>query len=322
MTHIAWVPQELARAARGDARGAGRAHPSRTILLVPEPDAGATAIDASVYRVECFDLRSETDHVCTEVVELHLRGDRAEAPASIVEPLLISDLPVFLRWRGSPPWRSPRARADRARRRPADRRLDRVGRPARRLRGARRGSSTGRAVSDIAWAARSAGAPCSRRCGRESPTSRRSASRAPPRRRSCSPAGCARGSAGRSRSSTSRPSGSGRSRSTASRRRPARRPADPSELLSDELERFSRDPIYEAAVAATCASPKPTTLKVGFVDHELRRRPTSPSAARRSAATSRSRGRGSTTCPGVSGSTYEVGASGRRALPPGSGLNG
>jgi glucose-6-phosphate dehydrogenase assembly protein OpcA len=36
-----------------------------------------------------------------------LHGPRAKAPASIVEPLLISDLPVFLRWRGEPPWHSP-----------------------------------------------------------------------------------------------------------------------------------------------------------------------------------------------------------------------
>ena len=32
---------------------------------------------------------------------------RAKAPASIVEPLLISDLPVFLRWRGEPSWDAP-----------------------------------------------------------------------------------------------------------------------------------------------------------------------------------------------------------------------
>ncbi len=43
----------------------------------------------------------------TETVELTLRGDRAKAPASVVEQLLISDLPVFLRWRGEPPWRHP-----------------------------------------------------------------------------------------------------------------------------------------------------------------------------------------------------------------------
>ena len=39
-----------------------------------------------------------------EVIELSLRGDRSLAPASIVLPLAISDLPVFLRWRGEPPF--------------------------------------------------------------------------------------------------------------------------------------------------------------------------------------------------------------------------
>jgi glucose-6-phosphate dehydrogenase assembly protein OpcA len=47
--------------------------------------------------------------VCGEVIELRLRGNRVQAPASIVLPLLISDLPVFCRWRGEPlfgeaPW--------------------------------------------------------------------------------------------------------------------------------------------------------------------------------------------------------------------------
>jgi glucose-6-phosphate dehydrogenase assembly protein OpcA len=45
--------------------------------------------------------------VCSEVIELRLKGTRAKAPASIVLPLLISDLPVFLRWRGEPPWGAP-----------------------------------------------------------------------------------------------------------------------------------------------------------------------------------------------------------------------
>jgi glucose-6-phosphate dehydrogenase assembly protein OpcA len=40
------------------------------------------------------------------VIELTLRGSRASAPASIALPLLISDLPVFLRWRGQPHWSS------------------------------------------------------------------------------------------------------------------------------------------------------------------------------------------------------------------------
>jgi glucose-6-phosphate dehydrogenase assembly protein OpcA len=42
--------------------------------------------------------------MCSEVIELHLKGRRAEAAASIVLPLLLPDLPVFIRWRGRPPF--------------------------------------------------------------------------------------------------------------------------------------------------------------------------------------------------------------------------
>jgi glucose-6-phosphate dehydrogenase assembly protein OpcA len=41
------------------------------------------------------------------VIELHLRGNRTLAPASIVLPLLISDVPVFCRWRGEPGFGEP-----------------------------------------------------------------------------------------------------------------------------------------------------------------------------------------------------------------------
>jgi hypothetical protein len=106
MTHTAWVPPGWLDAARGALAGLAEAHPSRTILLVPDPEAGRDAIDASV-SVYCFDLPGDARHICSEVVELHLRGARAQAPASVVEPLLISDLPVFARWRGRPPFGSP-----------------------------------------------------------------------------------------------------------------------------------------------------------------------------------------------------------------------
>jgi glucose-6-phosphate dehydrogenase assembly protein OpcA len=103
MTHTAWVPKHWLEAARGTLAGLAEAHPSRTIALVPDPEAGRDAIDATVdvYR---FDLPGEDRCVYTEVVELHLCGSRASSPASIVEPLLISDLPVFSRWRGRPPF--------------------------------------------------------------------------------------------------------------------------------------------------------------------------------------------------------------------------
>jgi hypothetical protein len=106
MTHTAWVPKSWLDAARGALAGLAEAHPSRTILLVPEPDAERDAIDANV-SVYCFDLPGEARHVCSEVVELHLCGARAGSPASVIEPLLISDLPVFSRWRGRPSFGSP-----------------------------------------------------------------------------------------------------------------------------------------------------------------------------------------------------------------------
>jgi hypothetical protein len=105
MTHIAWVPAEWLHQARTALAGMAERHPSRTILLVPEPSDPGDGLDADVSLV-CYAVPDVDRNVCSEVVELHLRGNRARAPASIVEPLLISDLPVFLRWRGEPSWGS------------------------------------------------------------------------------------------------------------------------------------------------------------------------------------------------------------------------
>jgi hypothetical protein len=102
MTHLAWVPLEWHEAATETLAGLGERHPSRGMLLVPDPDA-ADGLDAKV-SVLAFPLRETRRHVAAEVIELRLRGRRAEAPASIVTPLLVSDLPVFLRWRGRPPF--------------------------------------------------------------------------------------------------------------------------------------------------------------------------------------------------------------------------
>jgi len=100
MTHIAWVPPSWQAAAEETLMGLAQRHPSRTILLFPRP-AAADGLDARL-SARCFSIG---DHaVCGEVIELTLRGNRAAAPASIVLPLLISDLPVFCRWRGDPPF--------------------------------------------------------------------------------------------------------------------------------------------------------------------------------------------------------------------------
>jgi glucose-6-phosphate dehydrogenase-like protein OpcA len=104
MTHTAWVPEEWLDAARETLGGLAERHPSRTIILVPRPD-DEDALDAHV-SLQCFPLLGEERHICSEVIELHLKGRRAEAAASIVVPLLLPDLPVFLRWRGRPPFGS------------------------------------------------------------------------------------------------------------------------------------------------------------------------------------------------------------------------
>jgi hypothetical protein len=105
MTHVAWVPEEWLDKAHDALEGMAELHPSRTILLVPHTESAESRIDARV-SVECYAIPGAKRKVCSEVVELHLQGMRAKAPASIVEPLLIADLPVFLRWRGEPPWGS------------------------------------------------------------------------------------------------------------------------------------------------------------------------------------------------------------------------
>src|SRR5256885_49095 len=106
MTHIAWVPRPWLDRARTALAGMAERHPSRTILLVPEPNSGESRIDAQV-SLECYAVPDVDRNVCSEVIELTLLGNRAAVPASIVEPLLIADLPVFVRWRGEPPWGAP-----------------------------------------------------------------------------------------------------------------------------------------------------------------------------------------------------------------------
>jgi hypothetical protein len=100
MTHCAWVPPEWLDAAESTLAGMNERHPSRTLILVPKPDE-PDGLDA-VVSIRCFPFGES--QVCSEVIELVLRGNRAFAPASLVLPLLISDLPVFCRWRGEPEW--------------------------------------------------------------------------------------------------------------------------------------------------------------------------------------------------------------------------
>src|SRR5437667_5419007 len=103
MTHIAWVPEEWVEAAEDVLAGLAERHPSRTIVLFPQSrgDGLEGEVDAESFAM------TEGLTICTDTIRIRLHGTSAEHPTSVVEPLLISDLPVFLRWRGLPPFGEP-----------------------------------------------------------------------------------------------------------------------------------------------------------------------------------------------------------------------
>ena len=186
MTHVVWAPPQWAAAARKTLAGLEERHPSRTILLVPEPRRGGR--DRRRRLVALLRDRGRRRARCArEVIELRLRRRaRRGIPASVVLPLLISDLPTFCRWRGEPPWGEPEL----------EQLVDVCDRLVvdsaewRGLPGATRGSrssSTGSPSPTSRWRGRSAGAAGSRRCGprsadREALRDRAAGRRAPARR--------------------------------------------------------------------------------------------------------------------------------------------
>jgi hypothetical protein len=101
MTHTAWVPPEWVEAAEDVLLGLAERHPSRTVVLFPQPD-GEDGLDGEV-EVDVYPV-GEQRRICTETIRIRLKGERAAAPASVVQPLLLPDLPAFLRWRGLPPF--------------------------------------------------------------------------------------------------------------------------------------------------------------------------------------------------------------------------
>jgi glucose-6-phosphate dehydrogenase assembly protein OpcA len=86
--------------------GLGDRVPSRTIMLLPDLGSARDALDAEV-DLRCSARGGRGQAVCSEVIAIWLRGGRARAPASVVQPLLVSDLPAFLRWRGALPYGAP-----------------------------------------------------------------------------------------------------------------------------------------------------------------------------------------------------------------------
>ena len=244
LTHMAWVPPEWSRAAGRVLEGLGPRVPSRTILLHPDPRRRATTrLDA---RSSTSASRAAGTTICAEVVRIWLRGEHGEGAGE--RRRRRSRSPTCRRscaGAGEPPFGRPELEQLVERHRPADRRLERVGRPARRAPTARLAEVFDRIVglrprlgADAAVAR--GRSPTSGRGSRR----RRSlhvAARGP--RRSCSRGWLRSRLQTRRRARAARRRASSRaSRSTASRSASAAGTcARRSDLLSDELEVFARD---------------------------------------------------------------------------------
>jgi glucose-6-phosphate dehydrogenase assembly protein OpcA len=76
-------------------------HPMRLLVLLLEPAHNATRVDAWI-RSEAHELPGGMP-IQFETVRLRVTGTSAEEPASLVEPLLVPDVPTYLWWHGTPP---------------------------------------------------------------------------------------------------------------------------------------------------------------------------------------------------------------------------
>ena len=79
-------------------------HPHVAILVCEELNVRAGQIDASI--VTHALSPSSSVHAQCEVVSLHVRGAAGEHLAALVDPLLISGVPVYLWWLDTPPFAS------------------------------------------------------------------------------------------------------------------------------------------------------------------------------------------------------------------------
>src|SRR3954454_6915901 len=80
MTHTAWVPPEWVEAAEDVLSGLAERHPSRTIVLVPEPER-EDGLEAHV-DVEVFPS-GEGRQICAETIRIRLGGRRGAAAARV-----------------------------------------------------------------------------------------------------------------------------------------------------------------------------------------------------------------------------------------------
>ena len=80
-------------------------HPSRTIVVVADPRAPTSSIDARVV-AQCGETTLVQERLCWEQVTLTAHGAAALHASSIVTPLLLPELPTYLWWSENAPFGS------------------------------------------------------------------------------------------------------------------------------------------------------------------------------------------------------------------------
>ena len=75
-----------------------RQNPCRTVLMVMDPKGSPPGLMASV-SAHCHLASDGEKQICSEQITLHARGETGPELASVVLPLTISGLPIYLWWR-------------------------------------------------------------------------------------------------------------------------------------------------------------------------------------------------------------------------------
>ncbi len=97
-SEAAWVTEAIG--------GLIERHPSRTIVVVADPDAPSSSLDA-VASTNCTQSNNEgRERFCWEQITLTAHGDAAAHAPGIVIPLLLPDLPTYLWWADDVPFGS------------------------------------------------------------------------------------------------------------------------------------------------------------------------------------------------------------------------
>lgn len=90
-------------------------HPSLAIVVRDQADVKAGLIDASISAPSLVPTTEATSGAAAspahyELVNMHVRGEAATHLAGLVDPLLVSGVPTFLWWLGTPPFESKELR--------------------------------------------------------------------------------------------------------------------------------------------------------------------------------------------------------------------